>query len=495
MCMNCSYIITSDTFSDRLDADFLENKRLLSFGIELTRRCSFDCPFCETKKGPFDREMNPEEIRDSIIQAKELGAEEIVIAGGEASGLPFFFDIISFVRGAGLELTLYTNGNLITDETAQILLSENVNVVLKMDSPDEKTQDIIAGKKGTFRIIQDAFSCLKNAGFLSKGNLSVSSVICRQNIDSLPSFWRQQRKLGIKPRLHQVIPGREIQNREWFEFDSNEIHKTISEIYDIESGLNNKTLQYPPLLPGNSCRKHLYYCEITSSGDVMMCGGLKIILGNIREQKLDDILEFSEVACDLRDYKNYIKGPCSSCKNADNCSGCRGSAYQLTGDYLASDPFCPDNAGKRNEIDCIPFPIKGIVPHKQPMRIVENLVSVGDRTADITVTIKDDMMFAGEDGILDDAVYSELVAQAIAALNGFRHRNMSSGIKEGFLVGVRRFKILGTARVGDTLKISVFKHIKFDDFGVIRGSVSRNGEVLARGEIQVWENNSAEQKN
>lgn len=35
-----------------------------------------------------------------------------------------------------------------------------------------------------------------------------------------------------------------------------------------------------------------------------------------------------------------IKGPCNSCDMTDGCYGCRGAAYQLTGDYLASDPLC-----------------------------------------------------------------------------------------------------------------------------------------------------------
>jgi MoaA/NifB/PqqE/SkfB family radical SAM enzyme len=43
---------------------------------------------------------------------------------------------------------------------------------------------------------------------------------------------------------------------------------------------------------------------------------------------------------DLRNYRLTIKGPCRSCELAATCYGCRGAAYQLTGDYLASDPLC-----------------------------------------------------------------------------------------------------------------------------------------------------------
>jgi MoaA/NifB/PqqE/SkfB family radical SAM enzyme len=40
-----------------------------------------------------------------------------------------------------------------------------------------------------------------------------------------------------------------------------------------------------------------------------------------------------------------FKGPCANCDLADGCYGCRGTAFQVTGDYLASDPLCWRNRG------------------------------------------------------------------------------------------------------------------------------------------------------
>lgn len=36
----------------------------------------------------------------------------------------------------------------------------------------------------------------------------------------------------------------------------------------------------------------------------------------------------------------HTKGPCQSCEPAEGCYGCHGAAFQMTGDYLASDPMC-----------------------------------------------------------------------------------------------------------------------------------------------------------
>jgi radical SAM protein with 4Fe4S-binding SPASM domain len=72
----------------------------------------------------------------------------------------------------------------------------------------------------------------------------------------------------------------------------------------------------------------------------MPCVGVTLSLGNVREQSLKTVIENSPVLKDLKNHRHTIKGTCGSCDQADGCYGCRGAAYQITGDYLASDPMC-----------------------------------------------------------------------------------------------------------------------------------------------------------
>ena len=96
------------------------------------------------------------------------------------------------------------------------------------------------------------------------------------------------------------------------------------------------------------------------------------------------------------------------------------------------------------------------------------------------------MPFVGEDGVVDEATYFELMAQSIAALHGFKQLGGSHEPLEGYLVGAQNLEILGPARVGDILTISVYKDLRFGDFGIVKGTVSRDDTVLARGEIKIW---------
>lgn len=234
------------------------------------------------------------------------------------------------------------------------------------------------------------------------------------------------------------------------------------------------------------CARHLFSCVVTSYGYVLPCPGLPIPLGNVLYQKLSDILKDSEVLCDLKDGRGRIKGSCRICENARTCSGCRGRAYRLTGDYLASDPVCIKNESVKHEIVSLPLPVDGIIPQMPPMRMIDTLDTLAERSAQCSVLIKEEMPFIEKDASVDHVAYLEMMAQSIAALNGFRNMDSSDTAPEGYLLGARDLKIKGKAFAGDSLKIMVFKFARYGGFGIVKGVVKKNDEVLAEGEIKIW---------
>ncbi|GAH29849.1 unnamed protein product, partial [marine sediment metagenome] len=81
------------------------------------------------------------------------------------------------------------------------------------------------------------------------------------------------------------------------------------------------------------------YVMVKSNGDVNPCMLLQVRLGNIREQSIMSIWESSPVLAQLRQ-RELLKGQCGSCSYRGTCSGCRGRAYEETGDMMAADPGC-----------------------------------------------------------------------------------------------------------------------------------------------------------
>lgn len=234
------------------------------------------------------------------------------------------------------------------------------------------------------------------------------------------------------------------------------------------------------------CMRHRFSCIVTSYGYVLPCPGLEIPLGNLRSQKLGDIIKDSEILSDLADYKNRIKDSCRYCENIETCCGCRGRAYLGTGDYLASDLICIKNITCGRETAILPLQVDKIIPHKPPMRIIDTLDKLGERSAFCSALINKDMPFIEEDGSIDNVAYLEMIAQSIAALNGFRNLNESGSSPEGYLLGGKSLAIFGKAREGDRLSIMVFKYARYGGFGIVKGIVSNKNEIIARGEIKVW---------
>ena len=494
--MSCHTPMVGEEFSLADIEATAQGGRLLSMEIEFSLRCNFRCRYCYVgQNGQQARELSPEEIRDVILQAKELGARKIIVLGGEPMVYPRVMDMLGFIRGQGLAAEMFTNGTNMTPENARRLHTLGVQVVLKMNSFDERVQDELAGLRGAYRIIQDAYRNLTEAGFPGEGHpMAVSTIICAQNLPEIVPLWQWLRDRKITPYFEIITPQGNARENNGLEVDLATLHRVFGELSELDRSRYGIEWDPQPPLVGDRCLRHQFSCLVSAFGTVTPCVGVTIPVGNIRERSLAEILRDSEVIHDLRHHSETIRGPCAACEKATVCYGCRGAAYQLTGDYLASDPLCWRNSGREKEIMTLPVELTGMIPQQPPLRVVDRLLSVGERVAAAETTIRPDNPFLNDDGSLDEAVYLELIAQAAAAMNGFRTTRGNGPDKEpeGYLLGARDVEVMGPAAVGDTLLVRVFKATRLAGFGIIEGQVFRGDTLLARGEIKVWHNTRAD---
>ncbi len=78
---------------------------------------------------------------------------------------------------------------------------------------------------------------------------------------------------------------------------------------------------------------------VQCNGEVNPCMLLQVKLGNIREQSIISIWQNSPILAELRQ-RELLKGECRDCSYKVTCSGCRGRAYEETGDIMAADLGC-----------------------------------------------------------------------------------------------------------------------------------------------------------
>ncbi len=138
------------------------------------------------------------------------------------------------------------------------------------------------------------------------------------------------RRQGIEPYFEILTPQANAKRNRWLEVEPSELHALFCRLAEIDRTEFGRHWQPQPPLVGNRCMRHQVSCVVTATGVVMPCVGVTIPLGSVRTQPL----------ADLKNYQQTIKGTCGTCEKKGECYGCRGAAYQLTGDYLAADPTC-----------------------------------------------------------------------------------------------------------------------------------------------------------
>ena len=459
--------------------------KLLTMEIECSRACNFRCPYCYQNE-KAQNELSMDEIQNLILQAKDLGAKGIIILGGEPMVYPRIDEVIEFIFAQNLAIEMFTNGSNITLEKAQWLRERKVKVVLKMNSMNPERQNKLCGISNAHEVINDAFNNLKAAGYGGDGqSMAVSSVVSTLNIDELESMWEWLRDQNIDPYFEMITPQGNAVENDWLYVEPQAIYELFKRFSALDEKRFGEGWKPQPPLAGERCMRHQFSCYVNALGDVMPCVGVDIPIGNIREKSLARILNESEVMQDLKNHLTEIKGPCSSCDEREGCYGCRGAAYQMTGDYLASDPLCWKNVNRRNEIDFLPISAKGLIPQQPPMRMAHQLLTLGERTASVETIIDDSCLFLDETGQLEPEALAEIVAQSAALFNGFRTRHHESD-PSGFLLGMKKFKMHRSVCVGDRLVTIAKKDAEFGAFTMVQGAVYCNDICVAEGQIKIY---------
>lgn len=320
------------------------DRRLLSFELETSRACNFRCIYCYARAGePLPGEMSFAELEDAARQAAALGARKaVLLGGGEPTVYPQVRELIDLLRGRlGLTVEMFTNGALIDAPLARFLYDRRVWVVVKRNSMIPAVQDELAGVSGAAGAIEAGLAALLAAGYPdAEHGLGVQTIICRQNLGEIPELWRWARARRILPYFENITLAGRAAERDILSVPREAVAamaRTIAELDRKEYGIEWQP--HPPML-GTCCDRHLYSILIKANGDFCPCVGVDIILGNLRRDRLADVVRSHPVVDNLRHIYERIGGRCRQCRYNGECYGCRGNAFHLAGDCLASDPRC-----------------------------------------------------------------------------------------------------------------------------------------------------------
>lgn len=461
---DCSIRIHGNGFTAEQIEACAARQGLLSIEIELPAADSCPCPACQTNPHPI---LSPQEILSLLDQARELGAKKVMLIEGQSSLYPHLRQIISELHARRMETELFVGGCEITTDFAAFLFAHRVDVAIDLSIEN-----------------RPSIGHLTDAGY---GRPEAPALAARihfdaGNIEQVPGLWRFCRARGLEPQVQILTPG----NNRTPQLPSPQAGRRLFEqLGEIDRLEFDRAWDASPALIGRSCNRHLFAVHVSACGTIYACVGVTIPLGNIRAEPLREIITLSEVLEDLRAFHQKVKEPCRTCSKTTDCYGCRGSAYQLTGDYLAGDQLCWK--AESTPIQSLPLTINGLIPHGPGMRMVDELVTVGERWIATSFTVPADSAWIDENGLLDELACIEIIAQSFAASHGFHLPPEQLAAHKGLLLGVTNLAIRGVARAGDRLSIGLKKVTRFGDFGIVEGEIRHeDGKLIATGTVKLW---------
>ncbi len=343
--------------------------RLQLVAWEITSKCNLFCAHCRgsSTSDCVEGELTTKECFNLIDQISEAGNPILILTGGEPLCRPDFLQIAEYAANKGLRVVLGTNGTLLTDDMAAQLKTIPVSRIgISLDFPKAELQDDFRGKKGAYAAAMKGIEAARKAGI----EVQINSTITKLNVDYLEDLLSLALEVGaVAFHPFMLVPTGRGKSLEAVELSPQRYEETLNWIYDKQKQLGDRIFFKPTDAPhylrivkqrqkqeceaepqkemsGNAknritrgCLAGTGFCFVSAEGKVKGCGYFDVEAGDIKKDSFAEVWDNSPLFQSLRNLAN-LKGKCGGCEYKRICGGCRARAYEATGDYLESEPYC-----------------------------------------------------------------------------------------------------------------------------------------------------------
>jgi pyrroloquinoline quinone biosynthesis protein E len=330
------------------------------FIIELTRRCNNNCLYCYTVWGEpgaryeacHQREMSTKEIKDIVVKLQEeTNVKSIGLSGGEPLLREDLPEILSFIRGRGIDTVIITNGTLLIEEKVSATIDRTSLYEMTLLSHRREIHDRLVGRQGAWGETIAGMANVKQAD----GDFIAVFVATKLNFMDLYKTVELAIALGAKGLMynrmnlgaHNIYHAGELlptpamlrENLDTLEELGNKYRIPIAALVVLE----------PCIIPWKEY-KHIYtgwcplagensYFTIDPAGNIRICNHSPTILGNIMRDRFTDIYYNHPY---INSFRNTWPEECKSCDHQLKdvcCGGCKAAAEQCYGTLTKVDPF------------------------------------------------------------------------------------------------------------------------------------------------------------
>ena len=331
-----------------------------------TFACDSSCAHCASAaKPPFPDEVDTAGAMRIVDQIYDFGASFLGLSGGEPFLRKDLFQIVSYAKKIGLNVSIITDGHLLDRAAFEGIVKNEVGVSVSIDGA-ETTNDAIRGK-GSYAKSVAAIEKLSKAKLLN----------CL--VYTFANFGDGKTNVNVEDFTH-VLDLAQQYNARWVVYHGfipyssaeaslkanpspQQYEWAWNKLYDLRSAYKGKpeiNVYYPSFARVAKQRgipdfddwyENFFlgrcffgkFMSIAENGDAIPCSFNDVYrFGNVKDKSLKAIwsdLQTSEFFAKVRD-KNNLKGKCGVCEYKEICGGCRTAALFYTGDILESDPSC-----------------------------------------------------------------------------------------------------------------------------------------------------------
>lgn len=346
---------------------------------ETTQACDLACSHCRASAQPLRHpdELTTEEGERLLEEAAAMGTPVFILSGGDPVKRPDLYRLIRKGKQVGLRMgTIPAATALLTEDLVLQLKDTGLDqMALSLDFPRAELHDAFRGVPGAYERTMNAVEWAHRCAL----PLQVNTTLCGRSAPYLAEmadlverlgivFWevfflvpvgRGEALGGLTPEqcedLFEILYG--VQKRARFIVKITEGPHYRRYVAQREAaGTSSRPMHtagaaLPKMLQRSEGPGHTVglasrgvnagngFAFVSHTGEVFPSGFLPLCAGSVRSQGLAEIYRDSELFRILRD-PDALVGRCGRCEFRGICGGSRSRAYALTGNYLATDPWC-----------------------------------------------------------------------------------------------------------------------------------------------------------
>lgn len=327
-----------DDFEGQIIQEVQNRGKLYSVTFEMTYDCNENCVHCyahypnlETPK----RIISVKEYKKVLDELYDMQCMHLSFTGGDPFVYKGFLDVYFYARQKGFVCDIFTNLQYLHNHPEALIpiVSKRPRAFyVSLYGATAETHDSVTGIPGSFEKTLEVVKSLKNHGISVVFNVMILTL----NHSELDEIIALCKKLGAEYRVSMSL----IYTNDGNSSPMNYFVKDKSVIKRVLRTVRNNIYSMDVLMDDIQPSKYMCGAGVSSlsiapDGTVFPCISLKIPLGSVLTDRIQDIWDGPKRVQFMESFKWKNTTECNNCSYQKECPHCAGMSQAETGDCFS----------------------------------------------------------------------------------------------------------------------------------------------------------------